>query len=143
MGHIQLKPNDIAIDLGSCPGGWSWALSEQVQKVYSIDKAALSPQIARIASIVYQSKDAFKLNPADYSDCTWLFSDIICTPERLLSLVQQWMSDSKVKNFVCTIKFKGSCDFDILNQFKEIENSKIIHLYQNKNEVTWIKQGTS
>ncbi len=141
LGHITLNSNDVAIDLGSSPGGWSWALSEQIKKVYSIDRAPLSPNIAKIKSIFHREDDAFKINPDKFADCTWMFSDIICTPERLYSLVQNWINHSSIQNYVCTIKFKGPCDFGILKQFKEIENSKLIHLYQNKNEVTWIKQG--
>lgn len=140
LNYIQLKPDDIVIDVGSSPGGWSWALSQYVQKVYSIDKADLDKKIATISNIAYRSEDAFQVNPGDYNDCTWLFSDIICTPQRLLVLVENWHLRSQVKNFVCTIKFKGNCDFNILKEFKKYENSKIIHLYQNKNEVTWIKQ---
>ena len=30
-------------------------------------------------------------------------------------------------------------DFDILKKLLEIPDSKIIHLYQNKNEITWIR----
>jgi 23S rRNA (cytidine2498-2'-O)-methyltransferase len=140
LNYIQLKPEDVAIDVGSSPGGWSWALSQQVSKVYSVDKAPLDPKISDVANIFYKSGDAFQISPADYPDCTWLFSDIICTPHRLLELVKNWHQNSNVKNFVCTIKFKGDCDFDILKEFEKYENSRIIHLYQNKNEVTWIKQ---
>lgn len=142
MNYIQLKPNDIAIDLGSSPGGWSWALAQQIHKVYSIDKAELDSKIKSISNIIYKSEDAFQVKPQEYQDCNWLFSDIICTPQRLLSLVENWHKNSSVQNFVCTIKFKGNCDFEILKEFLKYENSKIIHLYQNKNEVTWIKQST-
>ena len=142
LNYIQLKPNDVAIDLGSSPGGWSWALSQQVKKVYSVDKAPLDKKILKHTNIVYSSGDAFAVSPDKYPDCTWLFSDIICTPERLLALVQKWQTESNVKNFVCSIKFKGLCDFDILKEFMKFPDSRIIHLYQNKNEVTWIKQET-
>jgi len=143
LGYISLKRSDIAIDLGSSPGGWTWALSEQVSKVYSVDKAPLDPKISGSPSIISYEEDAFKLDPQNFKDATWLFSDIICTPERLYQLVTTWMKESSIKNFVCTIKFKGPCDFEMLKKFNEIENSKIIHLYQNKNEVTWIKQGSA
>jgi 23S rRNA (cytidine2498-2'-O)-methyltransferase len=141
LGYIQLQPTDVAIDLGSSPGGWTWVLSQQLGKVYSVDKAPLSDKIKNSPAIVSFEEDAFKLKPSQFPDCTWLFSDIICTPERLYELVQNWLQNSKVQNFVCTIKFKGPCDFEILQKFLTIQNSKIIHLYQNKNEVTWIKQG--
>lgn len=140
LNYIQLNQNDVVIDVGSSPGGWSWALSNYVKKVYSIDKAPLDPKISSNPKIFYKSEDAFLVKPSNYSDCTWLFSDIICTPQRLLGLIENWNSNSNVKNFVCTIKFKGTCDFDILKEFAKYPNSQIIHLYQNKNEVTWIKQ---
>lgn len=143
LNQVQLKPTDVAIDVGSCPGGWTWVLSQQVSKVYSVDKAPLDSKIANLKNVKYSSEDAFTLDPKRFADCTWLFSDIICTPQRLLDLVQNWMQTSDVKNFVCTIKFKGPCDFDIINEFLKIPNSRIIHLYQNKNEVTWIRQEPS
>ncbi len=140
LNHLQLKPTDTVLDLGSSPGGWSWALSHHVKKVYSIDKAELDTEILKTPNIIYRAEDAFQVKPEDYTDCNWLFSDIICTPARLLTLVEHWQQFSKVENYACTIKFKGPCDFDILNLFKKHPDSKIIHLYQNKNEVTWIKQ---
>ncbi len=143
LNYIQLKPTDVAIDLGSSPGGWSWVLSEQVARVYSIDKAPLGADIAKIKNIIYRSQDAFTVKPAEFNDVTWLFSDIICTPERLLELLETWQTTSPVKNYVCTIKFKGDCDFNILKEFNKFPDSKVIHLYHNKNEVTWIRQGSS
>ncbi len=143
LGLAKVKTSDIAIDLGSSPGGWTWVLSDQVKKVYSIDKAPLDKRVSDKSNVVYSSQDAFQVNPKDFSDCTFLFSDIICTPERLLELVKNWLENSTVQNYVCTIKFKGPTDFKIMQEFEKIENSKIIHLYHNKNEVTWIKQGSS
>ena len=140
LGHIKLSPDDVAIDLGSSPGGWSWALSRFVKTVYSVDRSALDDKIGAISNIRFSTGDAFAVDPANFPACNWLFSDIICTPAKLLTLVENWRKNSSVKNYVCTIKFKGDCDFDILKSFLEIPGSKIIHLYQNKNEVTWILQ---
>lgn len=125
------------LDLGSCPGGWSWVLSKVAKEVISVDKAPLDPKIAKIKNIHFLKKDAFKLKPEDVEKVDWLFSDIICEPARLLELVQTWRA-AGIKNFVCTIKFKGETDFDIIDRFKKIAGSRVIHLYHNKHEVTWI-----
>lgn len=126
-----------SIDLGSCPGGWSWVLSQVCGEVLSVDKAPLDPKIEKIKNIKYLKKDAFRLKPDEVSGVDWLFSDIICEPSKLFDLVQVW-KNSGVKNFVCTIKFKGKTDFDIVERFKEIPGSRLIHLYHNKHEITWI-----
>jgi 23S rRNA (cytidine2498-2'-O)-methyltransferase len=125
------------IDLGSCPGGWSWVLSELGCDVISVDKAPLDPKISKIKNIQFLKKDAFKLKPNEVGRIDWLFSDIICDPIRLFELVQEW-KNSGVKNFVCTLKFKGKTDFEIIEKFKKIPGSYLVHLFHNKHEITWI-----
>ncbi len=140
--QLPTNKNDTAIDLGSSPGGWSWVLSQYFKTVYSVDKAELDSKINKISNIKYHQGDAFKVSADDFKDCSWLFSDIICTPIKTYDLIRHWMENSNVKNYVCTIKFKGDCDFDIIKKLLSIPDSKIIHLYQNKNEVTWIRLST-
>ncbi|OFZ31577.1 MAG: hypothetical protein A2622_03065 [Bdellovibrionales bacterium RIFCSPHIGHO2_01_FULL_40_29] len=137
---LKPQPDAVAIELGASPGGWSWVLSQHFKKVYTVDRAELDPKIKKIQNIHHSIGDAFKVSDQDFNDCTWLFSDIICTPVKSYDLIMHWMNYSNIKNIVCTIKFKGDCDFEILAQLLKIKNSQIIHLYQNKNEVTWILQ---
>ena len=138
--HVKPSSQDTVIDVGASPGGWSWVLSRYFKKVYSVDKAALDPKISAIQNIQYIPGDAFKVDSQKFKDCNWIFSDIICTPQRSYDLILDWTENSSIKNFVCTLKFKGDCDFDIIKKCLSLKDSKIIHLYQNKNEVTWIRQ---
>lgn len=136
---IHPGKNDTALEIGASPGGWSWVLSQLCQNVETIDRAPLDQKVMKFGNIKHREGDAFKLNPIDFKNCTWFFSDIICTPEKLYETVQFWIKNSTIKNYVCTIKFKGDCDFDIIKKFLNIPSSQIVHLYHNKNEVTWIK----
>jgi 23S rRNA (cytidine2498-2'-O)-methyltransferase len=133
----NFRPDGICIDLGSSPGGWTQVLSKFASKVMSVDKADLDPKVANLKNVEILKKDAFKLEPGGIGHIDWLFSDVICTPDRLLELIQAWQPFVS-KGFVCTIKFKGKTDFEILEKFKAIAGSKIIHLHHNKHEVTWI-----
>lgn len=134
---VKPEKNSRCIDLGSCPGGWSWVISQVAREVLSVDKAPLDPKIEKIRNIQFLKKDAFKLKPEEVGAVDWLFSDIICEPMKLYELVQVW-KNSGVRNFVCTIKFKGKTDFNAIRHFQEIPGSKLIHLYHNKHEITWI-----
>ena len=127
------------LDLGASPGGWSWVLSELDCTVISVDKAPLADNIAQSANISFLQESAFGLDPSQIKSATWLFSDIICYPERLLTLLKKWMLESNVQNFVCTIKFQGQADFAIIDEFLKIPDSKMVHLYHNKHEVMWWK----
>lgn len=138
---LKIKPDDCALEIGAAPGGWSWVLSQYFKKVYTFDRADLDSKIKKIKNITHAQGDAFKINPDKYKDVTWFFSDLICTPEKIHETIEFWLAHSRVKNFVCTIKFKGDTPFEVIDKLLKIPDSKIIRLYHNKNEVTWIKQG--
>lgn len=131
------KPGDLCLDLGSSPGGWTWVLSKLGAQVISVDKAPLAPELQNRENIRSLKKDAFALKPEDVGAVDWLFSDLICYPEKLLELVQSWRDSGLVRNFVCTIKFQGTTDYESLKAFQGIAGSQVRHLSCNKHEVTW------
>lgn len=135
--HTPPLKHAHVIDMGACPGGWSWVLAQLNLNVISVDKAPLDPKIGALPAITFVQESAFSLAPQKHPEITWFFSDIICYPERLLALIKQWLDAGHVKNFVCTIKFQGAADFKIIDEFLKIPNSKIVHLYHNKHEVMW------
>ncbi len=132
------KAGETCIDLGSSPGGWTWVLQTLGAKVISVDKAPLAPNIASLPNIKYIGESAFGLKPEDIGPVDWLFSDIICYPEKLLRLVENWRKSGLVKNMVCTIKFQGETDHQAVRQFAEISGAEVFHLYNNKHEITWV-----
>ncbi len=132
------KPGERVIDMGSCPGGWTWVLQQLGCKVVSVDKAPLEDRVAQLPGIEYLKKDAFALKPEDVGPIDCFFSDIICYPEKLYELVQKWRASGLCTHFICTIKFQGKSDFQALDKFAAIPNSKLLHLYVNKHEVTWL-----
>jgi 23S rRNA (cytidine2498-2'-O)-methyltransferase len=129
---------DTCLDLGASPGGWTWVLQSLGATVISVDKAPLAPHIAALPRVRYVQESAFGLKPFSIGPVDWLFSDIICYPERLLRLVNDWRAAGLVRNFVCTIKFQGDTDHEMTKRFLEIPGSFAMHLYNNKHEITWI-----
>jgi 23S rRNA (cytidine2498-2'-O)-methyltransferase len=126
------KAGETCLDLGSSPGGWTWVLQGLGAKVISVDKAPLDPRIAALPNIEYVQQSAFAMEPVT---ADWLFSDIICYPDKLLRLVENWRPH--VRNMVCTIKFQGETDHAAVRRFLDIPESRAFHLYNNKHEVTW------
>lgn len=126
------------VDMGSCPGGWTWVLQQLGCRVVSVDRAPLDEKIARLPRIEFIQHNAFTLDPAKIGPVDWFFSDIICEPKKLLQLVEKWRANSLCKNFVCTIKFKGRTDQETTRLFAEIPGSVILHQYHNKHELTWV-----
>ena len=135
------EPGETCIDLGSSPGGWSWALSKMGAHVISVDKAALAPEVARLPGIEYRRESAFAVDPRAVGRIDWLFCDVVCYPPRLLALVERWLAYGACRNFVCTIKFQGETDHDTSRRFAAVPGSVLRHLFHNKHELTWIKIG--
>jgi 23S rRNA (cytidine2498-2'-O)-methyltransferase len=132
-------PGDVCLDLGSSPGGWSWALARMGARVISVDKAPLAPEVARLPGIEHRRESAFALDPRAVGPVDWLFSDVVCYPARLLSLVERWLAAGTCRHFVCTIKFQGETDHPTAARFAAIPGSQLRHLFHNKHELTWIK----
>lgn len=124
------------LDLGSCPGGWTWVLAQVGCQVLGVDRSPFDEKVARLKGVEWMKKDAFRLQPSDVGAIDWLFSDLICAPERLLELVATWQA-AGVRNFVCTLKFKGTTDFAVIERFRAIPGSRMVHLCANKHELTW------
>lgn len=133
-------PGDVCVDAGASPGGWTWALAGLGAQVTAIDRADLEPRIAALPNVKVLRHDAFTLKPEDFGPVDWLFSDVICYPPALLAWVGKWLSRGLARNFVCTIKMQGA-DYDraTTDLFEAIPGSRVVHLWHNRHELTWIK----
>ena len=132
-------PGELCLDLGASPGGWSWALQRLGARVISVDKAPLAPEIAALPNLEYRAMSAFALEPAAAGPVDWLFSDVVCYPARLLRLVREWLAAGHARRFVCTIKFQGETDHAAARAFAAIPGSRLMHLFHNRHELTWVK----
>lgn len=132
------QPGERCLDLGACPGGWTWVLARLGAHVIAVDKAPLDPRVAAMPGVEWRGESAFGLDPASVGPVDWLFSDVICYPARLLRLVERWRASGLVRNFVCTIKFQGETDHETAKAFAAIPGASVLHLHQNKHELTFL-----
>jgi 23S rRNA (cytidine2498-2'-O)-methyltransferase len=130
---------EVCLDLGASPGGWSWVLQSLGARAISVDKAPLEARIAALPGIEYRQGSAFAIEPAAIGPVDWLFSDVVCYPARLLALVAKFLAAGTVRRFVCTLKFQGATDFETMRQFAAIPGSRLMHLHNNKHELTWAR----
>lgn len=130
-------PGDATLDLGSCPGGWTWVLASLGANVLSVDRAPLEPSIAAMPGVTFKKGDAFQVLPGVSEPVAWLCSDVICAPEKLLELVKVWVESGKAARFACTLKFQGEADPSVVDEFRKF--GRVLHLHHNKHELTFLK----
>ena len=130
-------PGDTCLDLGAAPGGWTWVIAKLGARVTAIDKADLDPRVAALPGVTWREGSAFSLAPEPVD---WLFSDVIAYPDRLLALVQTWIASGMAGRIVCTLKFQGETDHDAVAAFAAIPGGRVMHLFHNKHELTFVWQ---
>lgn len=141
VAQIWPEPGDQCLEIGAAPGGWTWVLAQLGAKVKTFDRAPLDTRFSQEPLVVHHQKDGFTATPATLEgadDIKWIFSDVICYPEKLYEWVMSWMATGKSINFVCTLKFQGQDHYGVIPQFATIPHSRVIHLHHNKHELTWI-----
>ena len=138
LGADLPNENSKCFEAGACPGGWTWVLVGLGAFVHAVDRAELAPSLMENPFVKFQAHDAFTLKPTEIGPVDWVFSDVICYPERLLKWIKEWLESGMTKNMICTIKMQGEIDWQLIKEFEAIPNSYICHLNYNKHELTWI-----
>ena len=137
------KENQRCFDAGASPGGWTYVLLQLGCFVLAVDRSPLVDNLMSNPKVRFLKHDAFTLKCEDIEPVDWIFSDVICYPERLLEWIKMWLARPNVPNMICTIKIQGKIDWEIIKTFESIPNSYVIHLNYNKHELTWLHKGTT
>lgn len=134
---VAPAPQERCLEVGASPGSWTWVLQNQHASVIAVDRAPLFPSIASRPHTTFLKQDAFSLPPDPHID--WVFSDVICPPDKLFTWIRRWLDAGIQANFVCTLKFRGNAAYGAIRDFESIEGSQLFHLFHNKHELTWVK----
>ncbi len=132
------KKGERCFDAGACPGGWTWVLTELGCNVFAVDRSELDPRLMKNPLVEFKTHDAFTLPPNDVGAFDWVFSDVICYPDRLLEWVKKWIDSGLTKNMICSIKMQGETNWNLIDEFAKIPNTYIQHMQYNKHELTWM-----
>lgn len=127
---------DRCMDLGASPGGWTWALVQLGAKVVSVDRSPLEESLMNSPLVEFRQGDAFSQLPDKVGEMDWIFSDVICYPDKLLEFLRAWIASGKAKNIIFTIKLQGKADPALIAQFESL--GRVVHLFYNKHELTFI-----
>lgn len=138
--RTRLIPKDglLAIDLGACPGGWTWVLSSLFREVIAIDRSPLDPKVSSLKNVTFYQKDVMNYpDPMVLEKNAWIFSDVALEPEKIVTHLRELKRKRPDISLVCTLKFTNKSDLRILDDLSNTENSNLIHLSANKHEMTW------
>ncbi len=109
-----LRAGMIAVDLGACPGGWTYQFVKRKIRTVAVDNGSISPSLMQTGLVTHLTEDAFKFRPQSPVD--WLVCDVVEQPSRISDLIAMWF-------------IRGYCRFSIFNlklpmkkRFEEVYN---------------------
>lgn len=134
---LRVAAGETCVDLGACPGSWSYVALNRGARVIAVDRSPLREDLMANPCLIFHSGDAFKFVPETPVD--WLLCDVIAAPERSVDLVLDWVQQRRCRRFIVTIKFKGDGDYGKLEPLKHAlpslcEEFFLTRLCANKNE---------
>jgi 23S rRNA (cytidine2498-2'-O)-methyltransferase len=135
-----------AVDLGACPGGWTYQLVKRSMFVHAIDNGMMADSLMETGQVKHHMVDGFKFEPPR-KNVTWLVCDMIEKPSRVAQLMGEWIISGWAKEAIFNLKLPMKGRYDEVLQ--DIENLKIFlkdhnvkfklqakHLYHDREEIT-------
>lgn len=142
----RLAPGMWAVDLGACPGGWTYQLVQRSMFVHAVDNGDIDQSLMDTGQVKHHKVDGFKFEPPR-KNITWLVCDMIEKPYRVAQLIGEWLIQGWAKETIFNLKLPMNQRYEQVTE--DINNLKIFlkenkikfelqakHLYHDREEVT-------
>ncbi|MGS2721597.1 23S rRNA (cytidine(2498)-2'-O)-methyltransferase RlmM [Paraglaciecola aestuariivivens] len=145
--EARLQGGLHAVDLGACPGGWTYQLVKRGMFVEAVDNGAMDEALMETGQVTYCPEDGFKFKPKK-NNIYWLVCDMIEQPQRVAKLMAEWVADGRCKEAMFNLKLPMKKRYEsmqdaltiIENVMQAQQAGKYLiqakHLYHNREEVT-------
>ncbi len=144
--ETRLASGMWAVDLGACPGGWTYQLVKRSMFVHAVDNGAMADSLMETGQVKHHTEDGFKFEPAK-KNVTWLVCDMVEKPSRVAQLMGEWIISGWAKEAIFNLKLPMKGRYDEV--LEDIENLKYFlndndvkyklqakHLYHDREEIT-------
>lgn len=91
-----------AVDLGACPGGWTYQLVQHNMRVYAVDNGPVAQSLLDSGLVHWLQEDGFKYRPAHHNH--WMVCDMAEKPSRIAALVTQWLINGWCQETIFNLK---------------------------------------
>lgn len=144
--ETRLASGMWAVDLGACPGGWTYQLVKRSMFVHAVDNGMMADSLMETGQVKHHQEDGFKFEPAR-KNVTWLVCDMIEKPSRVAQLMGEWIISGWAKEAIFNLKLPMKGRYEEVSE--DIDNLKIFlkehdvkfrmqakHLYHDREEIT-------
>ncbi|NBI12065.1 23S rRNA (cytidine(2498)-2'-O)-methyltransferase RlmM [[Haemophilus] felis] len=144
---IRFQETMKAVDLGACPGGWTYQLVKRGLFVYAVDHGKMAASLHETGRIEHCPEDGFTFKPPKRCKIDWLVCDMVEQPSRVTQLIIKWFTQGWCREAIFNLKLPMKKRYVEVQQcLNKIEDALIQlgvkfqlqakHLYHDREEVT-------
>ncbi|MCE0556061.1 MULTISPECIES: 23S rRNA (cytidine(2498)-2'-O)-methyltransferase RlmM [unclassified Motilimonas] len=163
--ETRLAPGMKAVDLGACPGGWTYQLVRRGMFVAAVDNGQIAQSLMDTGQVKYYADDGFKFQPfirnltwltgkneqgkkvkyPEHTHVNWLVCDMIEKPHRVAKLMADWLEQAYCREAIFNLKLpmkrryyavKECLDMMTQRLGEDAFDYQVKHLYHDREEVT-------
>ncbi|MCD1125092.1 23S rRNA (cytidine(2498)-2'-O)-methyltransferase RlmM [Jinshanibacter sp. LJY008] len=135
-----------AVDLGACPGGWTYQLVQRSMMIDAVDNGPMAQSIMDTGQVTHHREDGFRYEPANSTNY-WVVCDMVEKPWRVANLMADWLIKGWCREAIFNLKLPMKKRYEeVCQNLKAIEdklkengiNAQINakQLYHDREEVT-------
>ncbi|MDY5421625.1 23S rRNA (cytidine(2498)-2'-O)-methyltransferase RlmM [Actinobacillus porcinus] len=143
----RFTENMIGVDLGACPGGWTYQLVRRGLFVYAVDHGKMAASLHDTGRIEHCSEDGFKFQPPKRKRVDWLVCDMVEQPSRIVALMAKWLVNGWCRETIFNLKLPMKKRYVevqrcLQNLAEQLERHGLKfriqakHLYHDREEIT-------
>ncbi|MDP2560932.1 23S rRNA (cytidine(2498)-2'-O)-methyltransferase RlmM [Psychrobium sp. 1_MG-2023] len=141
----SMRPSMTGVDLGACPGGWTYQLVRRGLFVSAIDNGPMAQSLMDTGQVTHFMEDGFKFKPEKTVD--WMICDMVEKPIMVADLMSDWLIKDWCRATIFNLKLPMKKRFVEVYKCLELIESKLRkaglryklqckHLYHDREEVT-------
>ena len=100
----RFNENMRGVDLGACPGGWTYQLVKRGLFVYAVDHGKMAASLHDTGRIEHCPEDGFKFQPPKRQKIHWLVCDMVEQPIRIAELIAKWLTQGWCEETIFNLK---------------------------------------
>ena len=143
----RLNEQKYAVDLGACPGGWTYQLVRRGLFVYAVDHGKIADSLQETGRVEHCPEDGFKFHPPKKHKIDWLVCDMVEQPIRIAELMTKWLVNGWCKETIFNLKLPMKKRYLEVQKCLALIEEKLStaglhyqiqakHLYHDREEIT-------
>ena len=104
-----------AVDLGACPGGWTYQLVKRNMWVCSVDNGPMAQSLMDTGQVTWLREDGFRYRP-NRNNISWMVCDMVEKPAKVAALMAQWLVNGWCRETIFNLKLPMKKRYEEVSQ---------------------------